>query len=284
MGNGTIGTASHPQSDGARPTNSGTSILPLEVLLTPNPIFRALSTLRTFRVRFLLMGGQACVLYGAAEFSRDADIAILAEPDNLQRLNDALRELEAECIALPPLSISYLRKGHAVHFRCRHPDARDLRIDIMSVMRGAPSFATLWRRRTTVTTEDGTTFDLISLPDLLRVKKTQRDKDWPMLRRLVEAHYVGNAQDPNADQIAFWFREARSPAMLIQLVEQYPDVLERESTKRPLLDLARDRRTDELEAALQKEEQLEREADRAYWLPLKKELEQLRHDRRKRRK
>jgi hypothetical protein len=27
------------------------------------------------------MGGQACVFYGAAEFSRDTDIALLAEPD-----------------------------------------------------------------------------------------------------------------------------------------------------------------------------------------------------------
>jgi hypothetical protein len=27
-------------------------------------------------MRYLLMGGQACILYGAAEFSRDLDIAI----------------------------------------------------------------------------------------------------------------------------------------------------------------------------------------------------------------
>ena len=32
------------------------------------------------------MGGQACVFYGAAEFSRDTDLAILAEADNLDRL------------------------------------------------------------------------------------------------------------------------------------------------------------------------------------------------------
>ncbi len=38
------------------------------------------------RVRALLMGGQACVLYGAAEFSRDTDLLILADPANLERL------------------------------------------------------------------------------------------------------------------------------------------------------------------------------------------------------
>jgi len=29
------------------------------------------------------MGGQACVFYGAAEFSRAVDFVLLAEPDNL---------------------------------------------------------------------------------------------------------------------------------------------------------------------------------------------------------
>jgi len=35
--------------------------------------------MRAHRVRALLMGGQACVFYGAAEFSRDIDFAVLAE-------------------------------------------------------------------------------------------------------------------------------------------------------------------------------------------------------------
>jgi hypothetical protein len=32
------------------------------------------------------MGGQACILYGAAEFSRDVDVAVLASEGNLDRL------------------------------------------------------------------------------------------------------------------------------------------------------------------------------------------------------
>ena len=35
--------------------------------------------MRVHRVRALLMGGQACVFYGAAEFSRDTDFAVLAD-------------------------------------------------------------------------------------------------------------------------------------------------------------------------------------------------------------
>ena len=47
------------------------------------------------------MGGQACVLYGAAEFSRDLDLALLPDPTNLDRLEAALAELDAEVIAVP---------------------------------------------------------------------------------------------------------------------------------------------------------------------------------------
>ena len=43
------------------------------------------------------------MLYGAAEFSRDTDLALFASPDNLLRLQAALDALQAECIAVPPL-------------------------------------------------------------------------------------------------------------------------------------------------------------------------------------
>jgi hypothetical protein len=40
--------------------------------------------MRKHRVRALLMGGQACVFYGAAEFSRDTDATPLLQ--ELERL------------------------------------------------------------------------------------------------------------------------------------------------------------------------------------------------------
>ena len=57
------------------------------------------------------MGGQACVLYGAAEFSRDLDITLLASPENLARLGNALADLQAEPIAVPPFERDYLEQG-----------------------------------------------------------------------------------------------------------------------------------------------------------------------------
>jgi len=50
-----------------------------------SPICKALSTIRKHQVAHLLRGGQVCVLFGAAEFSRDLDLALLPDPANLGR-------------------------------------------------------------------------------------------------------------------------------------------------------------------------------------------------------
>ena len=100
-------------------------------------------------MRYLLMGGQACVFYGAAEFSRDLDLAVLLDETNLARLRKALAELDAYQIAVPPFDPALLARGHAVHFRCRRDDVAGLRIDIMARLRGVAAFEDLWNRRTT---------------------------------------------------------------------------------------------------------------------------------------
>ncbi len=233
--------------------------------------------MRAHRVRALLMGGQACVFYGAAEFSRDTDLAIVAERANLIRLRKALSELQAESIAVPPLALKYLRRGHAVHFRCHHPEALRMRVDVMARMRGVAGFTTLWRRRTTLELPDGTICDLLSLPDLVQAKKTQRDKDWPMLRRLVEAHYFQHRHRANAAQVTFWLRELRTPSLLVELAQLHPRLCRRLSVARPLLGLAVPGEPAPLEQALMAEEAAERERDKTYWLPLRRELEALRH-------
>jgi hypothetical protein len=224
------------------------------------------------------MGGQACVFYGAAEFSRDTDLAIVADAANLARLQRALNELEAEVIAVPPFELKYLRRGHAVHFRCRHPDAMRMRVDVMSKMRGVDAFPNLWKRRTSIELPDGTRCDLLSLPDLVKAKKTQRDKDWPMIRRLVEAHYFRNSANPNPSHLRFWFQELRTPELLMELAPGHVAAFRRCVPERPLLACVA-RGELELEQALKDEESAERERDRRYWSPLRGELEKLRHPR-----
>ena len=233
--------------------------------------------MRARRVRALLMGGQACVFYGAAEFSRDADFTILADAANLARLRKALADLRAESIAVPPFELKYLKRGHALHFRCRHPQALRMRVDVMSKMRGVDSFAKLWKRRTTLQIPGGQKCNLLSLPDLVQAKKTQRDKDWPMIRRLVEAHYFQNQAKPKPAQIRFWFQELRTPELLVELAARFPAIRRRCASRRPLLAHMQSGRLTNLEQALLAEETAERRQDKEYWSPLRHELEKLRH-------
>ena len=181
------------------------------------------------------MGGQACVFYGAAEFSRDTDLAVLAEPENLGRLETALNDLRAERIEVPPFEIDFLCRGHAVHFRCGHSDAAGLRIDVMSVMRGVAPFPELWKRRTVLADADGATYELLSLPDLVQAKKTQRDKDWPMLRRLVEADYLAGRTEATPERLRFWLRELRTPELLVELALRENSAARALVKTRPLL-------------------------------------------------
>ena len=233
--------------------------------------------MRAHCVRALLMGGQACVFYGAAEFSRDADFAILADAKNLMRLQKTLTELRAEPIAVPPFEIKYLRRGHAIHFRCQHPEALRMRVDVMSKMRGVDPFTKLWQRRTTLQIPRGEKCDLLSLPDLVQAKKTQRDKDWPMIRRLVEANFFQNRHKPSAARTHFWLMQLRTPQLLVEVAQQNAKPAQKLFAKRPLLRHALARGFKQLETALAAEEAAEREKDNIYWQALRKELEKLRH-------
>jgi hypothetical protein len=210
-----------------------------EVPLIPNPILKALSMIRKRRVEHLLMGGQACVLYGAAEFSRDLDIALLMEDANLDRLATVLDDLRALVIAVPPFEPKHLDEGLAVHFRCQHPDIDGLR--------------------------------------------TQRDKDWPMIRRLVDVNYLSHRDRPTPEQVAFWLRQLRNPELLVEVARHHPETYEEIRAQRPLLELAASEPAESgtLARALRDEEEAERQADVEYWRPLKKRLTQLRWEMRR---
>jgi hypothetical protein len=250
--------------------------------LSQSPIRKVLSSIQTHHVQSLLMGGQACVLYGAAEFSRDIDLALLVNEANLERFQDLLTELQAERVAVPPFEPDYLLRGHAIHFRCQHPEARNLRLDVMSVMRGVDPFPALWERRTTILAPEGEAYELLSLPDLVKAKKTQRDKDWPMIRRLVEASYFAGRDAPSEPAIDFWLRELRTPDILIRATQAYPSQATQRLRERPLLSFAAAADHLGLTAALAEEERAERERDRLYWEPLRRELETLRRQERQR--
>lgn len=222
--------------------------------------------MRTHGVQCLLMGGQACIVYGAAEFSRDADLAVLADTDNLRRLAQALADLRAETIAVPPFEADYLQRGHAVHFRCAREDVRGLRVDVMSRMRGVEAFPTVWERRTTIALrvapeDQPLDVDILSLPDLVAAKKTQRDKDWPMIRRLVEVNWFEFRDQLTDDHIAFWLRELRTSELLLECVDIFPDEANALANSREAVTAALDGDLVRVERALTEEQERERKVD-----------------------
>ncbi|MDI6752475.1 MAG: hypothetical protein QME07_06485 [bacterium] len=241
-----------------------------------SPIPRALSTFLKYKVNALLIGGQACILYGAAEFSRDIDLAIMVSSSNLENLGLVLDELDAKRIFVPDLSLDVLTRGHACHFRCHREDVKGLRLDIMGKMRDVAPFPELWQRRQEIELSEIGKIPIIGLADLVRSKKTQRDKDWPMIRRLIEADIYKTSANPLQEKIYFWLSECRTTELLISLATKYPDIASNMVMIRPLLRAVLSSNQEEVQRLLRDEEDKERKLDRQYWAPLKAELEKWR--------
>jgi hypothetical protein len=222
------------------------------------------------------MGGQACVLYGAAQFSKDIDFLILADESNFEGLHRALEDLQARRIAVPRFSPEVLGRGHAVHFRCAAPGVEGLRVDVMTNLRDLPGFEELWSRRTSLESEAGGEIHLLSIPDLVNAKKTQREKDWPVIEALVEAHYDALKFHTTTERLEFWFLESRTPERLIELCNRFPEEAAGLVGERPLLALAIESDLLGLRIELDAEKRREQDKDRLYWEPLKLEMEEFR--------
>jgi hypothetical protein len=104
---------------------------------------------------------------------------------------------------------------------------------------------------------------LLSLPDLVQAKKTQRDKDWPMLRRLVEAHYFENKGEPDKARLKFWLLELRTSQLLLELGQVHKRLAQRLAARRSLLRHAASGKLTKLESALADEEKRLRAEDKA---------------------
>jgi hypothetical protein len=222
------------------------------------------------------MGGQACVFYGAAQFSKDIDFLVYADSANYDGLRRTLADLQAVRIAVPPFDPAALARGHAVHFRCGVEQAKGLRMDVMTRLRNLPDFPALWARRTTLSEEAASEVHLLSVPDLVLSKKTQREKDWPVIGALVEGHFLAFHSDPTPGRLSFWFRESRSAERLTELARRYPAEAGQAVIVRSLLELATAGDLPRLRAALNAEMLEEQERDRRYWEPLKREMEAFR--------
>jgi hypothetical protein len=136
------------------------------------------------RVRYLVISGQASVLYGGAFFTQDLDLWVKPMVENVRVLLIALARLRARVHKLtPPLSVRNLKRGHGFHFLVPQRGNPPLYLDIMGQPPRVSGFASAWRRRVRMPTPWGS-LPVVSIHDLIELKKTNRPSDYEVISRL----------------------------------------------------------------------------------------------------
>jgi hypothetical protein len=137
----------------------------------------ALETLLDHRVRFVLIGGYAGALRGSPIITGDVDICYARDDENLERLAEALRSLDARLRgALPDvpfqLDARTLRAGdHFTFSTAAGP------LDVLGTPSGTKGFRDLDANATDELV-DGLTIRVASIEDLIRMKRASgRAKD-----------------------------------------------------------------------------------------------------------
>jgi hypothetical protein len=222
--------------------------------------FRALER---HRVRYLLISGQAAVLYGASTFSEDVDIWVAPTAANWSRLLEALADCDARVYKLtPPLILRYARRGHGFHFTIPPDTAGDPPgyFDVMAVVPRCRPFSRCARRARHLRTAWGT-LPVVHPADLALIKRTRRLADYDTVSALAQIELGG---DPSRRTWRWALANTFDAGARRQLWTSAP-ALWRQGLRRPTMTSAGVAR--ELERA--------RQADRDYWRDIVAELKSL---------
>jgi hypothetical protein len=150
---------------------------------------------RSHRVRYLVVGGQAAILYGASYFSQDLDLWIDPDDGNVGCFLAALQALRARVHKLtPPLTRAALDRGHGFHFLIPLREGV-MYLDVMGRPPRVGGFAGAWKRAENMPTPWGR-LPVVSIPDLVETKKTNRPADYDVITRLALIR-VGQADRPS---------------------------------------------------------------------------------------
>jgi hypothetical protein len=135
-------------------------------------------------VRYLLISGQASILYGAAMFSEDVDVWIDPTDANADRFLGALAHLHARVYKLtPPLTRRNMLAGHGFHFVIPEQPV-PIYLDVMGRPPRVGGFAAALRRARRMSVENQT-IPVVSPEDLVKLKLTQRLADYDVISNLV---------------------------------------------------------------------------------------------------
>jgi hypothetical protein len=146
-----------------------------------------------FGVEYLLISGQAAILHGAATFSEDIDIWIRPTPPNATRLLRALAACQARVHKLtPPLTRRNLMAGHGFHFVIPARPA-PVYLDVMGSPPRVGAYRDARRRADVVPTPWGR-IPVISVPDLIALKRTRRLSDYEVISNLVQVRLAAERE------------------------------------------------------------------------------------------
>jgi len=141
-------------------------------------------------VKYMLISGQATVLYGAATFSEDIDIWIMPEENNWKKFIEVLRELGAKVYKLtPPFKLEFIQKGHGFHFEFPKSFKEPIWfLDALGILPRVGSFQKVCKNIKFFKTDWGI-IPVMGLRDLVEIKKTRRLEDYPIISNLVKNQY-----------------------------------------------------------------------------------------------
>jgi hypothetical protein len=240
-------------------------------------------SLEAHGVAYLLISGQATVLYGAATFSEDIDLWVEPSDVNVQRLRTALGKVGARYHKLtPPLDSRYLEAGHGFHFVF---DADPVFLDLLGRPPRSRSFGEAERDSRRFETDWGR-LPVIGARDLIELKKTQRLADYPIISALTLG--VVEASEVSPETLRWAVANLFTVETFFFLNEHYPQWVDSSpgNIPSPLTGLA-GRPADEIPDSVIEEATRwmnaaitrHQRADRQYWHPIIEELRKLRRDR-----
>ncbi len=134
-------------------------------------------------VRYVLIGGIALIRHGVVRATRDIDVVLAPEPENLERL----RELVAAWLATrpdgSPVPEDAIAPGRTIHLLTPHGE-----LDLLPERQSPLSFAELSARAETRRV-DGVEAPICALEDLVAMKRIAgRERDLLDLRDLEAVH------------------------------------------------------------------------------------------------
>ncbi len=188
------------------------------------------------RFRAIICSGQAVVLHKLAIMSKDGDWIVREDQEALDHIIQVLASHKASYRFGAPLDVRWMSGGWSAHFEFQ--DMFRVRTDFFTrpPRLSQQTLARIWKEQQT------RDIPFLDPPDLVEVKKTNREKDYVIIGEL------SRIMDKPEHQLLC----SRSARDLIRLAGAYPDLTEKLVRQRPLLSMT-DRSADELARALDEE-------------------------------